>query len=243
MTRNRYVLLACAFAALYGRPAYAQVTANLPVTCNAAGTICTQATPVVNPDGTTISGGGGGGGAVTIANGAAVPIGATTDNRSASIDTTAATLIGLTKQSNYLTTLVNGADGATAPANGIAVNGKDGSGNAQTLAVSTNGGLLPGQAAPTSTRTTLVASTIATIDIARTGRLGLSVTVEATLAANLYICAGGQSGTCSATVYDALVPSGATAGTVYTFTFAPTNAIYAFSTGTPVVVSTSWLAL
>lgn len=48
-------------------PAHAQaVTATLPVTCRADGSMCTQATPVVNPDGTNV-GGGGGGGAVTAA--------------------------------------------------------------------------------------------------------------------------------------------------------------------------------
>lgn len=40
-----------AFVAL---PAAAQVTATLPVTCNAAGTLCTVATPVTNPDGTAL---------------------------------------------------------------------------------------------------------------------------------------------------------------------------------------------
>jgi hypothetical protein len=50
-----------ALAGLIALPAAAQVIATLPVTCNASGTNCTQATPVVNPDGTTISGGGGGG--------------------------------------------------------------------------------------------------------------------------------------------------------------------------------------
>lgn len=41
-------------AALISVPASAQVTANLPVTCNASGTNCVQATPMVNPNGTTI---------------------------------------------------------------------------------------------------------------------------------------------------------------------------------------------
>lgn len=51
------------------------------------------------------SGGGGGstgGGAVTIADGADVAIGTTTDNRSTATDATAATLIALLKQQNYL---------------------------------------------------------------------------------------------------------------------------------------------
>lgn len=49
-----------AVLALIAVPALAQpVTANLPVTCNLAGTSCVTATPVTNPDGTTISGGGG----------------------------------------------------------------------------------------------------------------------------------------------------------------------------------------
>lgn len=48
------LLLSCMLAA----PAAAQVTATLPVTCNAAGTICVQAQPVSNPDGSLIGGGG-----------------------------------------------------------------------------------------------------------------------------------------------------------------------------------------
>jgi hypothetical protein len=132
--------------------------------------------------------------------------------------------------------------GSAIPTTGLLAIGKDQSGNARGIATSTNGGLMPGQAAPTSTRTAISASTITTIDSARSGRVGLTVQVEAVLTANLFLCANGQSGTCSATVYDAMVPSGASAGTIYTFIFAPTGAIYAFTTGTPTVNTTSWLA-
>lgn len=45
--------------ALVASPVAAQVTATLPVTCNASGTVCTPATPVTNPDGTNIGAGGG----------------------------------------------------------------------------------------------------------------------------------------------------------------------------------------
>ncbi|MGY2732410.1 hypothetical protein [Sphingomonas sp. UYP23] len=131
--------------------------------------------------------------------------------------------------------------GATAPTTAQQISGVTPSGTVKPLATGALGGLLPGQGVPTSTRTTLTASTITTIDTARTGRLALTVTVEAALTANLFLCAGGQSTTCSATVYDGLVPSGATAGSVYTFVFAPNTAIYAFSTGTPIVNTTSWI--
>jgi hypothetical protein len=40
-------------------PAAAQVTANLPVTCNPTTAICVQATPVTNPDGSLVGAGGG----------------------------------------------------------------------------------------------------------------------------------------------------------------------------------------
>jgi hypothetical protein len=41
-------------------PAGAQaIIATLPVTCDAAGSNCTKATPIVNPDGTTVAGGSG----------------------------------------------------------------------------------------------------------------------------------------------------------------------------------------
>lgn len=52
---KRLILL---FSCMLAGPAAAQVTATLPVTCNAAGTICTQATPVSNPDGTAIGSNG-----------------------------------------------------------------------------------------------------------------------------------------------------------------------------------------
>ena len=68
----RYALLALA---LLAAPAAAQ---NLPVTCNASGTNCTQAITVVNPDGTPISAGGGGAATRTTAAGTtdtqAVPV-------------------------------------------------------------------------------------------------------------------------------------------------------------------------
>lgn len=60
---TRYFLLALSM--LTGSTAAAQVTAVLPVTCNAARTICTQATPVTNPDGSLIGAAGGSGNAVT----------------------------------------------------------------------------------------------------------------------------------------------------------------------------------
>lgn len=50
---TRYLLLA--LAALTA-PAAAQTIATLPVTCNASGSICTQATPVTNPDGSRVGG-------------------------------------------------------------------------------------------------------------------------------------------------------------------------------------------
>lgn len=53
---TRYLLFALTVLAA---PAAAQITATLPVTCNASGSICTQATPVTNPDGTAIGSGGG----------------------------------------------------------------------------------------------------------------------------------------------------------------------------------------
>ena len=46
---TRYLLLTLTVLAA---PAAAQ---TLPVTCNASGTICTQATPVTNPDGSLLS--------------------------------------------------------------------------------------------------------------------------------------------------------------------------------------------
>lgn len=156
----------------------------------------------------------------------------------------AATSTLQTTGNTSLSTIAGGVatTGSNVPAAGLLAVGQDQAGKGRSIATSTNGGLIPGQAAPTSTRTAIAASTITTVDIARSGRLGLSVQVEATLTANVFLCANGQSATCSATVYDAMIPSGATAGTVYTFIFAPTGVIYAFTTGTPTVNTTSWLA-
>jgi hypothetical protein len=60
------------------------VSAVLPVTQNPNDGTSVQATPVCNPDGTSISGGGGGGGAVTIADGSDVAEGAKADSAATS---------------------------------------------------------------------------------------------------------------------------------------------------------------
>lgn len=61
MRKLTSILLSAGFiSAVCATAGLAQTVANLPVTCNSAGTVCTQATPVVNPDGTPLSTGGGG---------------------------------------------------------------------------------------------------------------------------------------------------------------------------------------
>lgn len=98
------------------------------------------------------------------------------------------------------------------------------------------------QGAVTTTRTTLAASTATALEAAGVAaRSGESFTAEAALAANVYICTTQTTG-CSATNYDFLIPSGAGAGTVYTALMGTTGRLYAYSTGTPVIVLNSWTA-
>jgi len=134
-----------------------------------------------------------------------------------------------------------GTPGSAAPAYAQQIAGAGPSGNLRPLSTDTRGGLAPAQGLAASTRTTLAASTATSISAAAAGRIGLTVQVETALTANLFLCTTQATG-CSATSYDALIPSGAGAGTTYTFLFAPSTALYAFTTGTPVVVANSWVA-
>ncbi|MET0373998.1 MAG: hypothetical protein ABW128_07035 [Rhizorhabdus sp.] len=134
-----------------------------------------------------------------------------------------------------------GTPGSAAPAYAQQVAGAGPSGNLRALSTDTRGGLTPAQGLAASARTTLAASTATSISAAAASRIGLTVQVETALTANLFLCTT-QATSCSATSYDALIPSGAGAGTTYTFLFAPSSALYAFTTGTPVVVANSWTA-
>lgn len=128
----------------------------------------------------------------------------------------------------------SGTVGSAFPATVSPGSGKNPAGNVVGLALGTNGGVIPSQVDEAQTRTTLTASTI-TAGPAASARIGISWQVEAALTAPLYICTAGQSGTCSATVYNYVVPNGAAAGTLLTDPFASQGAVYYFSTGTPTV--------
>jgi len=131
--------------------------------------------------------------------------------------------------------------GSASPSTVSPIAGTDGI-NARSVRTDPRGGLVPSQGVASTTRTTLTASTATALEAAAVaGRIGLTVQIESALSANLFLCTT-QATSCSATSYDAMIPSGAGAGTTYTFLFAPSTRIYAFSTGTPVVVLNSWVA-
>ncbi len=134
-----------------------------------------------------------------------------------------------------------GVVGNTAPGNATEIGGVGPSGSLRAVATDTGGRLLPAQGAVASIRTALTASTATSISGAVAGRVGLSISTEAALTANVFICTT-QATTCSATNYDFLLPSGAGAGTIYTSLFAPIGTVYAFSTGTPTLVVNNWSA-
>jgi hypothetical protein len=143
----------------------------------------------------------------------------------------------------YATLLSAGTPGSTAPTTANLIGGIGPSGNMRTLLTATTGGLLPGQAVPASTRTTITASTITTIAASAAGRVALEVQFETSPGANVFICMNGQSSTCSATVYDKMIASSAAAGTLYTAPLAPNGTIYAFTTASGVIVNvSSWTA-
>lgn len=132
--------------------------------------------------------------------------------------------------------------GATAPANAQQVGGIDTAGFTRPVRTDSRGGLAPAQGIVASTRTTLTASTSTAIEAAAVpARIGISVFAEATLTAPVFLCTT-QTTACSATSYDFLIPSGAGAGTVYSFIFATTGRTYAYSTAAQVVVLNSWTA-
>ncbi|WP_088183563.1 hypothetical protein [Sphingobium sp. Z007] len=136
-------------------------------------------------------------------------------------------------------------DGTCVPVSAAAplpvTSGSDGT-TARSLRTDSRGGLVPAQGVVASTRTTLTASTATAIEAGGVSVRTLeSIFTEAALTANVYICTT-QATSCSAAIYDFLIPSGAGAGTVFTPPFATTGRLYAFSTGTPVLVVNSWTA-
>lgn len=138
-------------------------------------------------------------------------------------------------------TATTGAPGVTAPTNAQQVGGVGPTGNLRAISTDTRGGLMPGQGVVASVRTSVTASTATQISASVTGRVGLSVFTEAALTANVFLCTT-QATACSATSYDFLIPSGASAGTIYTSIFAPNGTIYAFSTAASVLVVNNWTA-
>lgn len=142
-----------------------------------------------------------------------------------------------TTANGYLATIAN----SVVSTDPQTVSGSDGAA-AHVLRTSTSGGLLPGQATPTSTRTTLTASTITTIDTARSGRLIATVQLDGSPSAPVYLCFSGQAATCSDTVYDLKIASGGADGALYSTPFGSTGAIYAYSTAAAVLNVSSWLA-
>lgn len=74
------------------------------------------------------------------------------------------------------------------------------------------------------------ANTVTLLSAATALRIGFSVQVETVTTAPIYLCANGQSTTCSATVHDAMIPTGAGVGTEYFFGWPSVGAYYAVST-------------
>jgi hypothetical protein len=250
---RRIVLAALASLAL---PAAAgAVTATLPVTCNAGGTVCTQALPVVNPDGTNISGGGGGGGgAVTAASGSFV------DGYSPTMGTLADTAYAGSGSGSQISVLkgiynavsaplpagsalignVGGPEtaGAAATGGGVRNMGKDGSGNAQDLLTSTAGVLdspRTGTANRVVTKTTLSANTSTSICPASTANV--STEIYFTTAGVGISLSGGTLTTATVGATAGTQPDLAfgTAGTLYTAPVGITNAITAYGAAGVVV--------
>lgn len=112
-------------------------------------------------------------------------------------------------------------------------------GNTVAQALGTDGGWLPTQAAPATTRTTLGTATATLIDTGHTTRISIEIQTEVALTAPVFICFV-QLTACSATNYDKLLPIGA-AGEMYTPPFSPTGTTYAFTTQVGVILtSASW---
>lgn len=132
--------------------------------------------------------------------------------------------------------------GSTYPTTVSPDSGKNPStGNTVALSLGSDGGQIPTQAAPATTRTTLTASTATLIDTGHTTRIAIEIQTEVALTAPVFICFT-QLTACSATSYDKLLPIGA-AGELYTPPFSPTGTAYAFTTQSGVILtSASWFS-
>lgn len=75
----------------------------------------------------------------------------------------------------------------------------------------------------------VAANTVTLMSAANAARVGFSVQIETATTAPIYLCANGQSTTCSATVHDAMIPAGAAIGTEYYFGWPSVTAYYAVS--------------
>lgn len=126
----------------------------------------------------------------------------------------------------------------TAPTSATMTGGKDAAGNLQATRTDAYGGEIAGQMTGTATRTTLTASASTALPGAATTTRPsyLRVTIETALTSNLYLCLSAQ--TCSATVYDELIPSGAAAGTRFLYEFPFLSSVTYFTTTTPTVNAT-----
>jgi len=137
--------------------------------------------------------------------------------------------------------------GSAAPSSAVQVQGTDGT-NGHALKTSSNGGLVPAQAAPISISTGLTAGAITQIDSGlttnqRSGRLLVTVQLDGVPAGIVYLCFAGQNTTCSANNYDIKVANGAADATLYTAPFGTTYALYAFTTASGVKLNVSnWIA-
>lgn len=130
------------------------------------------------------------------------------------------------------------ADGAAAAGNPVQTGGVDATGAIQAVRTDAFGGFIGGTATGTPTRTTLTASASTALPgaTATTRPSYLRFTVETALTSNLFLCLNNQ--TCSATVYDELIPSGAAAGTRLFEEIPFTAAVTYFTTTTPTVNAT-----
>jgi len=123
----------------------------------------------------------------------------------------------------------------------VSAQGADATATARTLRTDANGGLIGGGMTPASTRSaslTTSASTALGGGGSTTRPSYLKVVTESALTANLFLCLNNQ--TCSATVYDEIIPSGSTVGTRLFVELPFTSAVTYFTTATAVLNVTRW---
>ena len=148
----------------------------------------------------------------------------------------------VTSQLNTIATSVAAATPAGTNVIGtVTTQGRDAANTATIIRTDTNGGVAAAGATPSSTRSASLTTSTSTAlggGGSTTRPSFFKIQIEGALTANLFLCLNNQ--TCSPTVYDEMIPSGATAGTRLFVEIPFSAAVNYYTTATAIVNVTRW---